>query len=93
PGTWHKVHLEMVGDTLVGQVDDLVAWGSDPLFTQPKAGPGFTVAGQSIELRNFTLRAATLNPEWESVKATLPKPGENVPKARAAVGKAKPKAE
>ena len=24
-GTWHKVHMEMVGDTVLGQVDDLVA--------------------------------------------------------------------
>jgi hypothetical protein len=78
PGTWHKIHLEMVGDTLVGQVDDLVAWGSDPLFATPKMAPGFTAAGQSIQWRNFTIRAATLNPNWESVKATLPKPGEKV---------------
>jgi len=75
PGTWHKIHLEMVGDTMVGQVDDLVAWGSDPLFATPKTAPGFTAAGQSIQLRNFSVRSATLNPAWESVKATLPKPG------------------
>ncbi len=76
PGTWHKIHLEMVGDTMLGQVDDLIAWGSDPLFTTPKLAPGFTAAGQSIQLRNFVIRAATLNPAWEAVKAKLPKPGE-----------------
>ena len=80
PGTWHKVHLEMVGDTLAGQVDDHIAWGSDKLFAQPKIAPGFTAAGQSIEWRNFSIRAATLNPGWESVKATLPKPGALVTK-------------
>lgn len=89
PGTWHKVRLEMVGDTLLGQVDDLVAWGSDPLFTKAKMAPGFTAAGQSIQWRNFTIRAATLNPEWETVKATLPKPGEKVPKPAASAAKKK----
>lgn len=83
PG-WHKVRLEMVGDTLLGQVDDLTAWGSSDLFKTPKASPGFTVGGQSVDFRNLTIRAATLNPEWESVKSTLPKPGEKL----AAIGPA-----
>ncbi len=90
PGTWHKIHLEMVGDTMLGQVDDQVAWGSDPLFSTPKANPGFTAAGQSIALRNFTIREATLNPEWDSVKATLPKPGEVMAAVPTAKGKKKP---
>ena len=91
PGTWHKVRLEMVGDKMLGQVDDLVAWGASDLFTQTKAAPGFTAAGQSVDFRNFVIREATLNPEWENVKAHLPKPGEHVP-APAAKGKGKGKA-
>lgn len=92
PGTWHKVRLEMVGDTMLGQVDDLTAWGSDALFKTDKMSPGFTVAGQSVDFRNLTIRAATLNPEWESMKATLPKPGEKVaPAAAPGKGKAKKK--
>ncbi|WP_170266783.1 family 16 glycoside hydrolase [Brevifollis gellanilyticus] len=92
PGTWHKVRLEMVGDTLVGQVDDLIAWGSDPLFKTTKAAPGFTVAGQSVDFRNLTIREATLNPGWETAKAALPKPGEKVaPAPAAAKGKGKGK--
>ncbi len=90
PDAWHKVHLEMVGDTLVGKVDDLTAWGSDPLFTQPKSAPGFTVAGQSVLFKNFTLRKATLNPAWDTAKAALPKPGEKLDPAAprpAAAGK------
>lgn len=88
-GVWHKVRLEMVGDTLLGQVNELTAWGSSDLFKTEKANPGFTVGGQSVDFRNFTLRTATLNPEWEAVKATLPKPGEKV--APMASGKGKPK--
>jgi len=91
---WHKVRLEMVGDKMLGKVDDLVAWGADALFLTPKASPGFTVGGQSVEFRNFAIYEATLNPEWEKVMSTLPKPGEKVAPAAAkggAKGKAKAK--
>ncbi len=90
PG-WHKVRMEMVGDTMLGKVDDLVAWGTSDLFKTEKAAPGFTVAGQSVDFRNLTIREATLNPAWEEVKATLPKPGEKVAPAAAAPGKGKGK--
>jgi hypothetical protein len=93
PGTWHKVRLEMVGDVMVGKVDDMVAWGSSELFKTPKAAPGFTVAGQSVDLRNLSIREATLNPGWESAKAALPKPGEKVAPAAKGKGKGKKKAE
>lgn len=91
PGTWHKVRMEMVGDTLLGQVDDLTAYGSDPLFATQKMSPGFTCAGESIHIRNLAIHEATLNPAWEDVKAKLPKPGEKVA-APAAKGKGKAKA-
>jgi hypothetical protein len=78
PGTWHKVRMEMVGDTMLGKVDEWVAWGSNDLFKKDRMAPGFTVGGQSVEFRNLTIREATLNPQWESVKAGLPKPGEKV---------------
>jgi hypothetical protein len=92
PGTWHKVRMEMVGDTMLGKVDDLAAWGSNDLFKQDRMAPGFTVAGQSVDFRNLKISEATLNPEWESVKATLPKPGEKVTPAPAGPGKGKGKA-
>ncbi len=78
PGIWHKVRLEMVGDAMTGQVNDLAAWGSADLFTQTKAAPGFTVGGQSVAFRNLVIREAMLNPEWEKRKAELPRPGEKV---------------
>ncbi|MFA6543143.1 MAG: family 16 glycoside hydrolase [Limisphaerales bacterium] len=78
PGTWHKVRMEMVGDTMLGQVDNLTAWGSSDLFKQDRTAPGFTVGGQSVDLRNLKISEATLNPNWAQVQATLPKPGEKV---------------
>lgn len=80
---WHKVRIEMVGDKMLGKVDDLVAWGADELFLQEKASPGFTVSGQSVDFRNFSMYEATLNPAWDDVKAKLPKPGEKVAPAAA----------
>ena len=91
---WHKVRLEMVGDMMLGKVDDLVAWGASDLFKNEKASPGFTVGGQSVDFRNFSLREATLNPAWEDLKVTLPKPGEKVAAAPAkGAAKGKKKAE
>ncbi|MBE7494505.1 MAG: hypothetical protein HS117_06140 [Verrucomicrobiaceae bacterium] len=90
--TWHKVRLEMVGDMMLGKVDDLMAWGANDLFKTEKAAPGFTVGGQSVDFRNLVIREATLNPAWEEVKASLPKPGEKVAPAPAkAAGKGKGK--
>ena len=77
-GAWHKVHMEMVGDTVLGKVDDLVAWGCSDAFKQDRFGPGLTVSGQSVDFRNICVREATLNPDWEKVKETLPKPGEKL---------------
>jgi hypothetical protein len=92
PGVWHKVRMEMVGDTLLGKVDDMMAWGSDPVFKQERTAPGLTVGGQSAEFRNFKLSEASPNPDWPEVRATLPKPGEKMdpPPARPAAVKAGP---
>jgi hypothetical protein len=90
PGVWHRVRMEMVGDTLLGKVDDLVAWGSDPALKQERTAPGLTVGGQSVEFRNLKLSEASPNPDWSEVRATLPKPGEKMdpPPARPGAAKA-----
>jgi hypothetical protein len=77
-GTWHKVRMEMVGDVVLGKVDDLVAWGKDDYLKNERVAPGLTVSGQSVDFRNFSIREATLNPDWENVKSALPKPGEKI---------------
>jgi hypothetical protein len=96
-GTWHRVVLEMVGDTMVATIDDkLSAFGRDPLFLTPKVNPGFTCAGQSATFRNFTLWSA--KPEakasWKetSVKVAEAMAAAPKPAAPAAKGKGKAKA-
>jgi hypothetical protein len=89
PGTWHTVRLEMVGDTMYGQVDEVKAWGASELFKSVKVAPGFTVAGESVDFRNLVIREASLNPGWESVRSSLPPPGSQV---AAVAGRAKPAA-
>ena len=78
PGVWHKVRMEMVGDTLLGKVDDFVAWGANEQFKQERSALGLTVGGQSLEFRNLKISEASLNPAWGDVQATLPKPGEKM---------------
>jgi hypothetical protein len=87
--TWHTVRLEMVGDTLLGKVDNVMGWGSDELFTKTKAAPGVTVGGQSVEFRNFKIWEATKNPKWDEIKSTIT---NTVTPAPAAKGKGKGKA-
>jgi len=88
-GTWHKVRMEIIGDTMLGKVDDMIAWGKDDFLKNERIAPGITVGGQSVDFRNFTIREATLNPDWESAKATLPKPGETIVPMAAKPGKTK----
>jgi hypothetical protein len=92
PGVWHKVRMEMVGDTLLGKVDEMVAWGSHPALKQERIAPGLTVGGQSVEFRNLKLSEASLNPDWTEVRATLPKPGEKMDPPQARPSAAKPPA-
>ncbi len=70
-GEWHKVRMEMVGDTMLGQVDNIIGWGSNDLFKQARFAPGVTVAGQSVEFRNFKICEATKNPKWDEIKGTI----------------------
>jgi hypothetical protein len=90
PGVWHKVRMEMVGDTLLGKVDGFIAWGASEVFKQERTAPGLTVGGQSVEFRNLRIFEASLNPAWSEVQAALPKPGEKMdaPPARQVGAKA-----
>jgi len=94
PGEWHHVRMEMVGDTMLGQVDGITGWGSNDLFKQARFNPGVTVAGQSMLFRNFKITEATKNPKWDEVKATLKNevaPAPATPGAGAAKAKGKGK--
>lgn len=56
-GTWHKVRLEMIGDSLRGQVDDLKGEGKHESFKQERTA-GLTVGGEAVEFRNFKITRA-----------------------------------
>ncbi len=96
-GTWHKVVLEMVGDTLVATVDGKISgFGRSELFRTPKVNPGFTCSGQSATFRNFSLWSAKAEPKasWKETAekvaadmATMPKPAPVAAKGKAAAKK------
>lgn len=92
PGEWHTVRIEMVGDTMLGKVDNVIGYGSNELFTQAKTAPGVTVGGQSVEFRNFRIWEATKNPKWDEVKATIKNEVTPLAAPAAAKGKGKGKA-
>ena len=91
PEVWHTVRLEIIGDQMLGQCDDLIGFGSHELIAKPKTNMGFTVTGQSVEFRALKITEATLNPEWEKVKATLPAGTPAPPPAAKGKGKAQGK--
>jgi hypothetical protein len=96
-GTWHRVVLEMVGDTMVATIDGKVsAFGADALFKTEKVSPGFTCSGQSATFRNFTLWSAKAEPKasWKDASARIAEAMAAAPKpsAPAAKGKGKGKA-
>jgi hypothetical protein len=65
PDTWHSVLLEMVGDKIVGTLDEnTTGQGSDPALAENiKVAPGFTVTGQSASFRNVRIYSAKAEPK------------------------------
>ena len=94
-GTWHRVVLEMVGDTMVATVDGKVsAFGSNPLFKTEKVSPGLTCSGQSATFRNFALWSAKPEPKasWKETSATVAEAMKAIPAPAAPAAAAKGKA-
>jgi hypothetical protein len=102
-GTWHRVVLEMVGDTMVATIDGKISgFGRDELFKAEKANPGFTCGGQSATFRNLVIWSAKAEPKasWKEASAQIaeamaaaPKPAAPGAKGKgAAKGKGKAKA-
>lgn len=71
PGTWHSVVLEIVGDTMLGTLDENISGhGSDAtLLAKEKVAPGFTVAGESASFRNVRIYSAKAEPKADWKKA------------------------
>jgi len=75
PGEWHTVRLEMVGDTVLGTVDDAApVFGSHEMIAAEKTNFGFTVAGETASFRNLKVWSATKNADWDKAKAAIPAP-------------------
>jgi hypothetical protein len=92
-GTWHRVVLEMVGDTMVATIDGHISgFGRDDLFKAEKANPGFTCAGQSATFRNLVIWSAKAEPKdsWKEASVKIAEAMAAAPKpvAPAAKGKA-----
>lgn len=93
-GTWHRVVLEMVGDTMVATIDGKFSgFGSNDLFKAEKANPGFTCGGQSATFRNFVIWSAKAEPKasWKETSVQIAEAMKAAP-APAAPGAAKGKA-
>lgn len=93
-GTWHRVVLEMVGDTMVATVDGKFSgFGSNDLFKAEKANPGFTCGGQSATFRNLVIWSAKAEPKasWKETSVQIAEAMKAAP-APAAPGAAKGKA-
>ena len=81
-GTWHRVSLEMVGDTMVTTIDGKFSgFGRDELFKTEKASPGLTCAGQSATFRNFSLWSAKAEPKmtWKETSAQIAEAMKSAP--------------
>lgn len=93
-GTWHRVVLEMVGDTMVATIDGKFSgFGSNDLFKAEKANPGFTCGGQSATFRNLVIWSAKAEPKasWKETSVQIAEAMKAAP-APAAPGAAKGKA-
>ena len=75
PGVWHTVRMEIVGETVLGTVDDAPpVFGSHEMIAAEKTNFGFTVAGETVSFRNLKVWSATRSADWEKVKGTIPAP-------------------
>ncbi len=69
PGEWHTMLVEVVGDTLLAQVDDkVVVHGSNAGIDVDKASIGFPVAGEGIVIDDVRVWEATANPDGAKLK-------------------------
>ena len=74
PDQWHRLRIEILGEELLAQIgddDDHISLGSDPLIATEKAKWGFTVAGDTVKFRNLKVWEALPNEEWEKTGKRL----------------------
>ncbi len=74
PGEWHTLLIEIMGDTLVAQIDGEkhVSFGSHPLLAEvEKASVGFTINGESVHFKDLKIWEALPNETWEATRRKL----------------------
>ncbi len=71
PGEWQTVRIEILGETMLGQVQDSVSFGSDPLLASAKTKAGFVVSGETASFRNLRVWEALPNEDWEKTQRKL----------------------
>ncbi len=74
PGKWYRLLVELRGPELLGQIDDqVVAFGEDAGNDRPKNVLGFgPVEGAEAHFDDFSVWECLPNPDWPSIKQTLP---------------------
>lgn len=77
-GEWHTLIMEIQGEEMTATMDGKSAWCSNPLIGLDKHSIMFGV-GTVASYRNFRVWEALPNPEWVTIKPTLPtaKPAES----------------
>ena len=73
-GEWHTAMFEMVGDTVLAQVDgedDEISIGAHEMFTGSTTKIGFTISGESVHFKDLRVWEAQPKEGWESDRDKL----------------------
>ncbi|MEM0969971.1 MAG: SHD1 domain-containing protein [Verrucomicrobiota bacterium] len=73
---WHTVQLELVGDTMLVQLDgeaDEVSLGTHEMLAGEKTKLGFTISGESVHYKDFRVWQAQPKEDWQSTRDRLAK--------------------
>ncbi len=70
-GEWHIARIEILGNEMLGQIDDEIGFGAHELIATGKTKFGFTVGGQSAQFKDLKIWEALPNENWEKAKRRL----------------------
>ncbi len=70
-GEWHVARVEILGNEMLGQIDDEIGFGAHELIATGKTKFGFTVGGQSAQFKGLKIWEALPNEDWEKTKRRL----------------------
>gem|GEM_PF-658626 len=70
-GEWHIARIEILGDEMLGQIDEEIGFGAHELIATEKTKFGFTVGGQSAQFKGLKIWEALPNEDWAKMKRRL----------------------